>query len=189
LDGVLTDTSEFHYQAWKQLADEEGIVFDRQANEMLRGLSRRDSLLQLLDSRQVTEAELQGMMARKNGYYEKFIHNLSSVDLLPGVEELLDELRAAGIKVAIGSSSKNARLVSQRLGIADRLDALADGNSVEHHKPAPDVFLHAARQLNLEPCQCLVVEDAAPALKRLLLLECWLSDGASRTSWCSPRCL
>lgn len=168
LDGVLTDTSEFHYQAWKQLADEDGIVFDRQANEMLRGLSRRDSLLQLLGDRTVTEAELQGMMARKNGYYEKSIHNLTSADLLPGVEELLDELRAAGIKVAIGSSSKNARLVSQRLGIADRLDAIADGNSVEHHKPAPDVFLHAARQLNLEPFQCLVVEDAASGVEAAL---------------------
>jgi kojibiose phosphorylase len=174
LDGVLTDTSEFHYQGWKQLADEEGILFDRQANEMLRGLARRDSLLQLLGERQVTEAELQEMMARKNGYYEKFIQNLTAADLLPGAKELLDELRAAGIKVAIASSSKNAHIVCQRLGIADKLDAISDGYSVERHKPAPDVFLHAARQLGLEPLQCLAVEDAASGVEAALAAGMWV---------------
>ena len=160
LDGVLTDTSEFHYQAWKQLADEEDIPFDWQANEQMRGLSRRDSLLQLLGERQVTAEEFQEMMVRKNGYYEKLIQNMTPADLLPGVEALLDELQAAGIKIALGSSSKNAHTVIQRLGIADRIEAIADGYSVERHKPAPDVFLHASKQLGLLPAQCLVVEDA-----------------------------
>jgi kojibiose phosphorylase len=174
LDGVLTDTSEFHYRGWKQLADEEGISFDRQANEMLRGLARQDSLLQLLAERQVTEAELQEMMARKNGYYEKFIQNLTAADLLPGAKDLLDELRAAGIKVALASSSKNADIVCQRLGIADKLDAIADGYSVERHKPAPDVFLYAARQLGLEPLQCLAVEDAASGVEAALAAGMWV---------------
>lgn len=174
LDGVLTDTSEFHYRGWKQLADEEGIPFERQANEALRGLSRRDSLLQLLGERLVSEAELQEMMARKNGYYEQFIQSLSLADLLPGAGALLDELRAAGIKVAIGSSSKNAHIVIERLGIADKIDAISDGYSVARHKPAPDVFLHAATQLGLEPAQCLVVEDAAFGVEAALRAGMWV---------------
>lgn len=174
LDGVLTDTSEFHYRGWKQLAEEEGIPFDQQANERMRGLSRRDSLLQLLGERRVTEGQLQEMMARKNGYYEKFIQDLSPADLLPGAEALLDELRTAGVKVAIGSSSKNARIVIQRLGIADRIEAIADGYSVEQPKPAPDVFLKAAQQLGL-PAQCLVVvEDAAAGVEAALAGGMWV---------------
>ncbi len=163
LDGVLTDTSEHHYRGWKKLADEEGIAFNRQANEAMRGLARRDSLLHLLGSRtsSITEAEIQEMMARKNSYYETFIQDLSAADLLPGVLPLLDELQAAGIKIAIGSSSKNAHLVTQLLGISDRIHAISDGYSVERHKPAPDVFLHAAMQLGLDPSECVVVEDAA----------------------------
>lgn len=174
LDGVLTDTSELHYQGWKQLADEEGIPFDRQANERLRGLSRRDSLLQILGERQVTEAELQEMMARKNSYYQRLIENLTPADLLPGAEALLDELRAAGIKIAIGSSSKNARTVVQRLGIGDRIDALTDGYSVERPKPAPDLFLHAAKQLGLAPEQCLVVEDASAGVEAAKAGKMWV---------------
>jgi kojibiose phosphorylase len=174
LDGVLTDTSEFHYQGWKQLADEEGIPFDRKANERMRGLARRESLLHLLGERQVTEAELQEMMASKNGYYEKFIQALSPADLLPGALELLHELRAAGVKVGVGSSSKNAHIVIQRLGIADRIDAIADGYSVQRHKPAPDVFLHAAQQLGLEPSQCLVVEDANSGVAAAIAAGMWV---------------
>lgn len=173
LDGVLTDTSEFHYRAWKQLADEEGIPFDREANEKMRGLARRESLLQLLGERQVSEAELGEMMARKNGYYEKLIEALTPANLLPGALELLNELRSCGIKVAIGSSSKNAHTVIQRLGIAELIDATADGYSVERHKPAPDVFLHAAKQLGLEPPQCLVVEDADSGVAAALAAGMW----------------
>jgi beta-phosphoglucomutase len=175
LDGVLTDTSEFHYLGWKQLADEEGIDFDREANEKLRGLSRRDSLLQLLGDRRdrVTEEEIQEMMARKNRYYEQSIRKLTSANLLPGAEALLNELRSAGIKIGIGSSSKNARMVLQQLGISDRIDAIADGHSVERHKPAPDVFLHAAKQLELEPARCLVVEDATSGVAAALAAGMW----------------
>lgn len=174
LDGVLTDTSEYHYLAWKQLADEIGIAFDRQANEQMRGLSRRDSLLHMLGDRAVSEAELQEMMNRKNSYYEQLIQNLTPADLLPGALEILDELQAADIKVAIGSSSKNARLVCQRLGIAERLNAIADGYSVERHKPAPDVFLFAAQQLGLQPHECLVVEDASSGVAAGLAAEMWV---------------
>jgi beta-phosphoglucomutase len=160
LDGVLTDTAEYHYRGWKRLADEVGIAFDREANEALRGISRRDSLLKILGEVTVSEAELQEMMERKNRYYLEFIEGISPADLLPGVSNLLDELKAAGIKIALGSASKNARDVIRRLGITDRIEAIADGYSVVNPKPAPDVFLHAAEQLGLSPVECIVVEDA-----------------------------
>ena len=160
LDGVLTDTAEFHYRAWQRLADEAGLPFDRQANEALRGVSRRESLLLILGERQYSEAALQEMMDRKNRYYVELIQTITPKDLLPGVVELLDELRQSGIKIAIGSASKNARTVIEKLGIADRVDAIADGYSVDQPKPAPDLFLYAATQLGLDPAQCVVVEDA-----------------------------
>jgi kojibiose phosphorylase len=173
LDGVLTDTSEFHYQGWKRLADEEGIPFDRQANEALRGVSRRESLLLLLDGRPATEEQMQEMMARKNRYYQEFIQGVTPDNLLPGALELMEELRAAGIKVAIGSASKNARTVIERLGISDRMDAISDGYSVERHKPAPDLFVHAAAQLGLSPERCVVVEDAASGVEAALAAGMW----------------
>ncbi|UBF29632.1 beta-phosphoglucomutase [Kovacikia minuta CCNUW1] len=168
LDGVLTDTSEFHYLGWKRLADEEGIPFDRTLNESLRGVSRRDSLLRLLNERTVTEDELQAMMVRKNGYYLDLIRTITPDHLLPGVLNLLDELRLAGIKVALGSASKNAQEVLERLGILNRMDAIADGNSVKNSKPAPDVFLYAADQLDVLPANCVVVEDAASGIEAAL---------------------
>jgi kojibiose phosphorylase len=168
LDGVLTDTAEFHYRAWQKLADEEGIPFDRQANEALRGVSRRESLLRIVGERKYTEEQLQEMMERKNRYYVQSIPEITPDNLLSGASELLDELRAAGIKIAIGSSSKNARSVIERLGIADRVDAIADGYSVQRSKPAPDLFLCAAKQLGLQPSQCVVLEDAASGIEAAL---------------------
>jgi beta-phosphoglucomutase len=165
LDGVLTDTAEYHYRGWQRLADEEGIPFDREANEVLRGVSRRESLLRIIGDRQYTEEQLQEMMDRKNRYYVDSIEEISPKDLLPGASELLDELRAAGIKIAIGSASKNAKTVIEHLGIADKIDAIADGYSVQKSKPAPDLFLYAAKQLGLEPSQCVVVEDAASGVE------------------------
>lgn len=173
LDGVLTDTSEFHYLGWKRLAEEEGIAFDRHANEALRGVSRRDSLLRLLNGRSTTEGELQAMMKRKNQYYLDHIHSITPANLLPGVRELLCELRTAGIRVAIGSASKNAKEVVQRLGIVDQVDVIADGNSVTQSKPAPDVFLYAASQLGLDPIHCVVVEDAAAGIEAALRAGMW----------------
>lgn len=173
LDGVLTETAEYHYRGWQRLADEEGIAFDRQANEGMRGLSRRDSLLKLLAGRSRTEAQIQEMMDRKNRYYLEFIQDVSPVDLLPGSKELLTQLRANGMKVAIGSASKNAQEVIQRLGIADLIDAISDGYSVTCSKPAPDLFLHAAAQLGVAPEYCLVVEDAGSGVEAALAAGMW----------------
>lgn len=165
LDGVITDTAEYHFRGWQRLAQEEGLPFTREDNEALRGVSRRESLLLLLKGRVYPEEKLQEMMARKNNYYLEFIKEITPRDLLPGAKELVEELRAAGYQTALGSASKNAREVIERLGIASLFDAISDGYSVERAKPAPDLFLHAAGQLGLPPSECVVVEDAAAGIE------------------------
>src|SRR5688572_32596293 len=165
LDGVLTDTAEYHYRGWKRLAEEENLSFTRADNEYLRGISRRESLMLILKDRIYPEEKIQKMMERKNGYYLDFIKEISPRDLLPGAKELLEEIRAAGLKNALGSASKNAADVLERLGIRSLFDAIADGYSVERQKPAPDLFLYAAQQLGLSPDECIVVEDAAAGIE------------------------
>jgi len=165
LDGVITDTAEYHYRAWKRLAAEEGLSFSREDNEHLRGISRRESLMLILRDGVYPEEKIQEMMERKNSYYLEFIKEISPRDLLPGAKELLEEIRAAGLKNALGSASKNASEVLDRLGIRSLFDAISDGHSVERQKPAPDLFLHAAQQLGLSPAECVVVEDAAAGIE------------------------
>ncbi len=165
LDGVITDSAEYHYLGWKRLADEEGLPFTREDNEALRGVSRRDSLLKLLKGRVVPEEQMREWMERKNRYYLESIRNISPRDLLPGALELLQEIRAAGLKTALGSASKNAGEVIDRLGIRPLFDAISDGYSVTRAKPAPDLFLHAAASLGLPPEECVVVEDAAAGIE------------------------
>ncbi len=161
LDGVLTDTSEYHYLAWKHLADDEGIPFTRQENdEHLRGVSRRESLMYIIRGRTYSEAQIQEMMDRKNRYYNEMIKTMTPNDLVPGGRELLQEIRQAGIKVAVASGSKNCRLVLEHLDIMNYLDGVADGYSVSNSKPAPDIFVFAAGLVNTPTSQCLVVEDA-----------------------------
>jgi len=160
LDGVLTDTAEYHYRAWKRLADEEGIPFTREDNEKLRGVSRQRSLEILLDGHQVSAEQFQEMMDRKNRYYQEFLQDITPADCLPGAAELLPEIRAAGLRIAIASASKNAPTVIERLGIGELVDVVADGHSPGRPKPAPDLFLHAARLLDVPPARCVVVEDA-----------------------------
>jgi len=168
LDGVITDTAEYHYRGWKRLADEEGIPFTREDNEHLRGVARRESLMLILKGRATPEEKILEMMERKNNYYLAFIKEITPNDLLPGAKELLEEIRAAGMKNALGSASKNAPDVIQRLGIRDLFDAISDGHSVERQKPAPDLFLHAADQLGLSSAECVVVEDAAAGIEAAL---------------------
>ncbi|BAZ81288.1 beta-phosphoglucomutase [Sphaerospermopsis kisseleviana CS-549] len=173
LDGVLTDTAEYHYQAWQRLADEEGILFSRQANEALRGISRRASLMLIIGNRRYSDTQIQEMMERKNDYYVELIENITPDNLLPGAVSLLDDLRQAGLKIALGSASKNAHVVVEKLGISDKLDAIADGYSVHKPKPAPDLFLFAAQQLGLPPQQCVVFEDAAAGIDAALAAGMW----------------
>jgi len=160
LDGVLTDTSELHFLGWKRLAEEEGILFTREDNEALRGVSRRESLNLLLKGRQVTEEQAQQMMERKNGYYIDLVRQMTPADLLPGGLEILGEIKRLGLKQAIVSSSKNAPLVLDRLQIGEMFDAVIDGSAPARSKPHPDLFILAAQAIGVSMENCLVVEDA-----------------------------
>ena len=170
LDGVLVTTDESHYAAWKQMADEEGIYFDREINQRLRGVSRMESLNIILERAQKTYSEEQktALATRKNQYYVKLIKQLTPQALLPGALDTVHALRDMGIKTAIGSSSKNAPTILAQAGIADLFDAVADGNQIRHSKPAPDVFLLAAELMGLPAEQCLVVEDADAGVEAAL---------------------
>jgi beta-phosphoglucomutase len=165
LDGVIADTAVYHYHGWKRLADEEGLPFTPEDNEHLRGVSRRESLMLILKGRVYPEEKIQEMLERKNRYYLDYIDEITPRDLLPGAKELLEEIRASGLKMALGSASKNAGEVLDRLGIRSLFEAISDGHSVERQKPAPDLFLHAANQLGLAPNVCIVVEDAAAGIE------------------------
>ena len=165
LDGVITDTSEFHFLAWQRLAEEEGLPFTRQDNEALRGIGRRDSLSLLLKGKKIPETTAEKWMERKNNYYIGLVKSMSPGNLLPGAAELLEEIRSAGLKIAIASSSKNTPLVLERLHIVAWLDAVVDGSMVVNSKPAPDLFLKASEALGIPPRQCVVVEDATSGVE------------------------
>lgn len=173
LDGVITDTAEYHYRSWQRLADEEGIPFTRQDNEALRGVSRRESLNRMLKGRVIDEATAQAWMERKNNYYVAYLGEITPANVLPGALNLLDEARAAGIRIGLGSASRNARPALERLGIADRFDAIGDGYSVINTKPAPDLFIWTAGRLNVSPSQAVVFEDAEAGVAAALTGGFW----------------
>ncbi len=162
LDGVIVSTDELHYQAWKHMADIEGIYFDRNINNRLRGVSRRDSLEIILEKSSIIYNYNQKRILTdfKNHYYRELLKQLSPKDILPNVKDVLLELRKNKILLAIGSSSKNSKFILQQIGLDTFFDAVADGNDVENSKPAPDVFLKAAERLGIDPSFCGVVEDA-----------------------------
>jgi beta-phosphoglucomutase len=168
LDGVLTETAEYHYRAWKQLADEEGLPFTREDNEHLRGVSRRQSLLLLLKGRTLPEEQMENWMARKNEYYRTSLVALTPNDLLPGVHTFLQAARQHDIRLGLASASKNTREVLDRLGIANLMDAIGDGNSVSNAKPAPDLFIWVAGRLGVSPAQTVVFEDAEAGIEAAL---------------------
>ena len=162
LDGVLVHTDEFHYQAWKQLADKIGVPFDREINNKLRGVSRMASLEIILNgaSSRFSQTEKEMLAEEKNNTYRNLLSTLTPADVAPETLDTLKQLKERGIKIAIGSSSKNARYILERIGIIDMFDAISDGNNITHSKPDPEVFLKAAEYLCLAPSECIVVEDA-----------------------------
>jgi len=168
LDGVITDTSEYHYRAWKRLADEEGIPFNRDDNDKLRGVSRSECLKILLNGKQVSAEQFQEMMDRKNEYYVELLKQMTSKNILSGAKEIVLELKRRGIKTAIASVSKNTRTVLQGTGIEDLFDVIVDGYSVKNTKPAPNLFLFAAKELGVKPKDCAVVEDAEAGIDAAL---------------------
>lgn len=162
LDGVIVTTDDCHYTAWKKMADDEGIYFDRKINERLRGVSRMQSLEIVLEKsdKAYTEQEKLALAAKKNAYYVDLIQKLTPHDVLGGVMKNLETLKGHGIKIAIGSSSKNTPIILNRIGLADYFDAVSDGNNIKNSKPDPEVFIKAAEMLNIAPENCMIVEDA-----------------------------
>ncbi len=162
LDGVIVSTDDCHYEAWKKMADEEGIYFDKEINNRLRGVSRMESLEIILEraTKTYTNEEKDALAAKKNGYYKEFITKLTPNDILPGAKKTLDDLRANGIKVAIGSSSKNTPIILKQIGLDNFFDAVSDGNNISNSKPDPEVFVKAAQMLEIDPEFCAIVEDA-----------------------------
>ena len=162
LDGVICSTDEYHYLAWKALADRLGIPFDRQRNNLLRGVSRMESLEIILEKagQVYTDEEKLAFAEEKNTLYRQLLGNMSPADLTADVRDTLHALREAGLKLAIGSSSKNTPFILARIGLSGFFDAVADGNCITYSKPNPEVFLKAAEMIGLVPAECLVVEDA-----------------------------
>lgn len=170
LDGVVVCTDECHYKGWKKMADEEGIYFDRAINERLRGVSRMASLEIVLEkaTKEYTEEEKVALATRKNDYYREFIKSLTKDDVLPGVLDFCDYLKSKGIKIAIGSSSRNTPAILKGIGLDTYFDAVADGNQITNSKPDPEVFLLAAKLVGVEPKDCMVVEDADAGVEAAL---------------------
>ena len=162
LDGVLVDTAVYHYKAWKALANRLGFDFTEAQNEHLKGVNRMRSLEMILDWGKVskTEAEMLELAAGKNAEYVEMISKMTAEEVLPGTLQLLQALKAAGIKIALGSASKNSGLILERTNLAHLFDAIVDGNHVSASKPDPEVFLKGAEALGLEPSNCIVFEDA-----------------------------
>ena len=162
LDGVICSTDEYHYQAWKSLADRLNIPFDRERNNLLRGVSRMASLEIVLEKsdKTYTDAEKAAFAEEKNDLYRQLLGNMSPADLSDEVRDTLNALRGKGLTLAIGSSSKNTPFILERIGLGSFFDAVADGNCITHSKPDPEVFLKAAEFIHLDPSVCLVVEDA-----------------------------
>lgn len=170
LDGVIVDTARYHYLAWKRLANECGFDFTEADNERLKGVSRDRSLEILLEIGGLTldAADRLQMAAQKNEWYVDYIHRMDESEVLPGAVEYLQTIRAKGIRTALGSASRNAPLILERLGLSAFFDVVVDGNKVVKAKPDPEVFLRAARELAIPPAGCIVFEDAEAGVQAAL---------------------
>lgn len=162
LDGVICSTDEYHYQAWQALADRLNIPFDRERNNLLRGVGRMECLEIILEKtdKVYTAEEKVAFATEKNDRYRSLLANITPADLSPDVKHTLETLRAQGVKMAIGSASRNTPFILENIGLGTFFDAVADGNCITHSKPHPEVFLKAAEMIGLDPSVCMVVEDA-----------------------------
>ena len=163
LDGVIVFTDKFHYMAWKAMADEMGIYFDEEINNRLRGVSRMESLEIILENyhgEPLSDEKKVELATKKNDIYRKLLETMTRADVSDEVRETLDSLHQRGIKVALGSSSKNAKFILEKVELLDAFDAISDGTNITNSKPDPEVFEKAADFIHLKPQECAVVEDA-----------------------------
>jgi beta-phosphoglucomutase len=162
LDGVIVDTAVYHYKAWKRLADQLGLKFTEHDNELLKGVSRVRSLEIILELNHTTKTveEQTELATQKNDWYVEMINQMTPAEILPGAKEFLETCRAAGIKTALGSASKNSGTILNKINLAGLFDAIVDGNHVSKAKPDPEVFLKGAEALGVQPSECVVFEDA-----------------------------
>ncbi len=167
LDGVIVDTAKYHYLAWKNLANDLGFEFTEKQNEQLKGVSRVKSLEILLKigSIELSENKKQELLAEKNKEYLEYVNTMTSNEILPGINQLLNYLEEKNIKFALGSASKNAPLILEKVGLFDKFTAIVDGNDVSKAKPDPEVFLIAAKKLNKNSNNCIVIEDALAGIQ------------------------
>lgn len=163
LDGVIVFTDKFHYQAWKKMADQMGIYFDEEINNRLRGVSRMESLeiiLERYEGTPLSAEDKQSMAEEKNNTYRELLKTMTPADVTGEVRDTLRELKQKGYKLAIGSSSKNARFILDKVELLDAFDAISDGNNITNSKPDPEVFIKASEYIGEKPEECIVVEDA-----------------------------
>lgn len=168
LDGVICDTAKYHYLAWKELADEMQIPFTLKDNERLKGVSRMASLeiiLSLGKQEDLSDEDKEALATRKNGRYVEMISQMEKDEILPGVKEFLGELRERGIKIALGSASKNTGIIMERLGLRESFDYIVDGTMIVNTKPDPEVFVKSMEYYGLQPEDCIVFEDAAAGIE------------------------
>ncbi|MFZ5608840.1 MAG: beta-phosphoglucomutase [Pseudomonadota bacterium] len=193
LDGVLADTAQAHFEAWRRLAGELGSTIDEALGERLKGIDRMGALDIILSHGgiAVDEAQRHALAARKNAYYRAAIAAMGPADLLPGAREALAQVKAAGCKTALASASRNAPFLLERLGIGQALDHVVDAGAIAYPKPAPDIFLAAAAALEVAPQACLGVEDAAAgvaAIKAAGMKALGIGDAAilHQADWVLP---
>ncbi|WP_058301234.1 beta-phosphoglucomutase [Gorillibacterium timonense] len=167
LDGVLVDTAKYHYLAWRRLAEELGFPFTQEDNERLKGVSRMASLDILLSIGGMTLApdEKEALAAKKNGWYVEMISRMDESEILPGALDFLKACREAGLKVALGSASKNSSIILTNTGLTPYFDAIIDGTKTQAAKPDPEVFLLGAEALGVSPAECVVFEDAEAGIE------------------------
>jgi beta-phosphoglucomutase len=184
LDGVICDTDQHHYCAWKQIAAELGVYFDEDINNRLRGISRRKSLDIILESypAELNEAKKEYYTSKKNDLYRSLLKNMSPKDLSPEVKKTMDRLKSHGVLLAIGSSSKNAKFILKQLCLEDYFDAVSDGTNIIRSKPDPEVFMKASKFLNIKPQSCLVVEDSKSGILAALAanMDCAAINNGTR---------
>ncbi|MDN4068201.1 beta-phosphoglucomutase [Paenibacillus sp. FSL R5-0407] len=171
LDGVITDTAEFHYMAWKQIGESLGITVDRQLNERLKGVSRMESLERVLAASltpiHLSAAEKERLATDKNKQYQQLIDQIQPTDVLPGMGKLLEDIRNGGMRLALGSASKNAHFVLERLGLMDAFDYIVDASQVQNGKPHPETFLNAADHFGIPYRACIGVEDSEAGIEAI----------------------